>query len=183
MAARSFLILALVVLCVLPAFAQGVAGFELLGGMYRTHDADGLRPIGGAALRFRLSSLIGIEASITYREEFYGSGDLAVKSWPIMVTGILFPIPPLYLAFGAGWYNTSVHYQAPPGSPSAFAGGTKAQSGWHIGAGVELPVFSFVRFVGDLRYVILDHRFEPLSGGNGVSGNSPIVTAGLLFGL
>jgi hypothetical protein len=186
MAVRSILGLVLVFLILPLAHAQGVFGFEVLGGLYRTQDADGLKPMGGAALRFKLSPFVGIEASVNYREESYSSGSIAVKSWPVMVTGLLYPVPPLYLAVGAGWYNTSVHYNVSPGSPGGLAvpaNETRQQPGWHIGAGVELPVFSFVELVGDVRYVILDHRFEPLSGGNGVSGNSPVVTAGLLFGL
>jgi opacity protein-like surface antigen len=183
MTARSILSLVLVSLIVPPAYAQGNFGLEVLGGLYRPQDANGLKPIGGAALRFKLSALVGIEASINYREETYSSGSIAVKSWPVMVTGLLYPIPPIYLAMGTGWYSTSVHYRVPAVSPAAFANDTKQQIGWQIGAGVELPVFSFVEFVGDVRYVIRDHRFEPLSGANGVSGNSPVVTAGLLFAL
>ena len=86
MAVRSILGLVLVFLILPLAHAQGVFGFEVLGGLYRTQDADGLKPMGGAALRFKLSPFVGIEASVNYREESYSSGSIAVKSWPVMVT-------------------------------------------------------------------------------------------------
>lgn len=185
MVARSFFILALLSLNMLSAYAQRGAGIELLGGLYKTQNVDGPRPLGGIALRFRVSELIGMEASVNYREEEYGGGSIAVRSWPVMVTGLYYPVAPLYLAAGAGWYTTSVHLddsRVSPGNLAALAGETRRQFGGQIGAGVELPVFSFVQIVGDVRYVITNHRFDPLSGGNGISGNSPVLTAGLLFG-
>jgi hypothetical protein len=48
---------------------------------------------------------------------------------------------------------------------------------------VELNLFSFVKLVGDMRYVILDYNFKSLPGSNGVISSSPVMTASLLFGL
>jgi opacity protein-like surface antigen len=186
MAIRSALILVLFIFAVVPVAAQWGVGFGPQVGIYRARDADGFRVMGGVALRFRLSEAVGIEGSINYREEKYGNGSVDVKSWPVMVTGLLYPISSVYGAIGAGWYNTSVSYNVPPGLPgglSTTSGERKQQFGWHFGGGLELPVFSFVKLVGDITYVVLNYNFKSLPGRNSVISNSPVMAAGLLFGL
>jgi opacity protein-like surface antigen len=186
MAARYVLMLALFIFEAVPCAAQTGVGFGPLLGLYKGRDADGYRIVGGAALRFRLSEIIGLESSINYREETYDHGSVDVTSWPVTLTGLLYPIHFVYGAIGAGWYNTSVRYNISPGSPGGLASvtrETKQQFGWHFGAGVELNLFSFVKLVGDMRYVILDYNFKSLPGSNGVISSSPVMTASLLFGL
>jgi opacity protein-like surface antigen len=186
MAARCALILVLFFFGVVPCAAQAGVGFGPLVGLYKGRDADGYRVLGGAALRFRLSELVGLEGSIIYREEMYNHGSVDVKSWPLMVTGLLYPIPFVYGAIGAGWHSTSVSYSALPGTPVGLTSAsreTRQQFGWHYGAGVELTVFSSVKLVGDIRYLILNDSFKSSPGSNGVIGGSPVMTACLLFGL
>ncbi len=182
----SALILASFIYGVLPCAAQTGIGIGPLLGLYKGRDADGYRIVGGAALRFRLSEIVGLEGSINYREETYNHGSVEVKSWPVTVTGLLYPIHFVYGAIGAGWYSTSVHYISSPGSPGGLASvtrETKQQFGWHCGAGVELTVFSFVRLVGEIRYVFLNYDFKSLPGSNGVISSSPVMIGGLLFDL
>jgi opacity protein-like surface antigen len=186
MTVRCALILALFIPGMVPCTAQNGIGFGPLLGLYKARDADGYRIVGGAALRFRLSEIIGLEGSVNYREETYSHGSVDVTSWPVTVTGLLYPIHFVYGAIGAGWYSTSVRYNISPGSPGGLASvtrETKQQFGWHFGAGVELNLFSFVKLVGDMRYVILDYNFKSLPGSNGVISSSPVMTASLLFGL
>jgi opacity protein-like surface antigen len=186
MAARCALILLLSVFGVVPCAAQGGVGFGPLVGVYKGRDGDGFRVLGGAVLRFRLSEVIGVEGSINYRGEKYNHGSVDVQSWPLMVTGLLYPITFVYGAVGAGWYNTSVSYNALPGAPvglTPVSRETKQQFGWHYGGGVELTVFSFLKLVGDIRYVVLNNNFKSSPGSNGVSSGSPVMTAALLFSL
>ncbi len=186
MGTRFALILVLIVSAVVPAAAQSVMGLAPLVGCYKAQNADGLRLLGGAAFRFRFSEILGVEASINYRGEEYSNGSVEVKSWPVMVTGLLYPIPAVYGAIGAGWYNTFVSYNVPsefPGGPASISRESKQQFGWHFGGGVELPVYSYVKLIGDIRYVFLNQNFRGFPGSSVVNSNSPIVTAGLLFSL
>jgi opacity protein-like surface antigen len=184
MATRCVVILFLFLGVVLPCAAQTGMAFGPLVGLYKGRDADGYRIVGGGEVRFRLSEIIGLEGSINYRGETYNHGSVEVTSWPVMVTGLLYPIHFVYGAIGAGWYHTSVRYKNAPGSPGGLASAsdqTTQQFGWHYGAGVELTVFSFLNLVGDIRYVVLNSSFKSASGSNGVISSSPVMTAGLLF--
>jgi opacity protein-like surface antigen len=186
MATRAILTLVLIVFAAVSVAAQASVGFGPQVGLYRAQDADGFRVMGGAALRLKFSQALGVEASINYREEQYGNGTVNVKSWPVMVTGLLYPIPIVYGAIGAGWYNTSIDYNIPPailGSTVTIASETKQQFGWHFGGGVELPLGSVGKLVGDIRYVFLNYNFKTFPGSNGVNSNFYVITAAILFGL
>ena len=79
-------------------------GFEKAAG------ADEGKFMGGAALRLKLPISLGFEASINYRSENYLNGAVTVKSWPIMLTALYYPIPIIYGGIGLGWYNTTFEY-------------------------------------------------------------------------
>ncbi len=186
MATRVVLILLLIFFASIPAVAQIDIGFGPQLGIYKVQELDGVELMGGAALRLKLTDLLGIEASINYREEEYGGGSARLKSWPVMVTGLVYPIPFVYGAIGAGWYSTSIQYNFPSGflgGPSSIASESKQEFGWHFGGGAEFPVGSFAKVVGDIRYVFLNYDFSRLPGSDGVNSNFYIVTAGFLFNL
>ena len=186
MPSRSMLTLVLLMVAVIPAAAQGSIGFGPQVGIYKAQDAEGVRLMGGVALRLRLSELLGVEGSINYRKEAYNNGFVNVTSWPVMVTGLIYPIPIVYGAIGAGWYNATIDYDFPPGAlgpPTTVASETKQEFGWHFGGGVELPLGSVATLVGDIRYVFLDYDFNSFPGSGGVSSDFTVITAGLLFGL
>jgi len=186
MATRSVLTLVLIIFASIPVAAQGGIGFGPQVGFYKAQDADDVRIMGGAALRLKLSEALGVEASINYRKEAYSNGFVNATSWPVMVTGLVYPIPVVYGAIGAGWYNTSIDYNIPPGflgGPGTITSETKQEFGWHFGGGVELPVGSVAKIVGDIRYVFLNYDFKSFPGSNGVNSNFYVITVGLLFGL
>jgi hypothetical protein len=186
MAIRSAWILILLIVSAVPSAAQSEIAVGPLLGLCKAQDANGYRVFGGGALRFKFSEILGVEGSFNYGGEDYGNGTVEVKSVPVMVTGLLYPIPGVYGSFGAGWYHTFVSYNVSSGLPgglTSISRDTRQQFGWHFGVGVELPVFSFVRLVGDIRYVYLNKRFNSVPGNSVVSSNSPLMTAGLLFGL
>jgi opacity protein-like surface antigen len=99
-----------------------------------------------------------------------------------MVTGLLYPIPILYGAVGAGWYNSSFEYDAARIGVT-IEGETKQQFGWHFGGGVELPIGSNAKLVGDIRYVFLNYDFKQIPGTSGLDSDFYVITAGLLFRL
>lgn len=150
-------------------------------GFFKSKDADDARVMFGGAVRLKVSEAIGLEASLNYREEEYRNGSVTVKSWPVMVTGLVYPVPMIYGAIGLGWYNSAVDVNVAPGV--VFTSETMQKFGWHFGGGVELPVGSIAKLVGDVRYVFLDYNFQAVPGSNAISSNFYVIDVGLLFAL
>jgi len=155
---------------------QGSIGFGPQVGIFKSRDADNARVMGGAALRLKLSQALGVEGSINYREEDYRGGAVRVKSWPVMATGLIYPLPFVYGAIGMGWYNTTVDYKN-------LLSETKQKFGWHFGGGAELPVGNIAKLTGDVRYVFLDYDFTQVPGAEGLNSDFYVITVGFLFGL
>ena len=151
-------------------------------GYQRAEDADEGRFMYGGAFRAKLLPALGTEASIHYRQEEYADGILTVRSWPVMVTGLVYPFPLLYGAIGFGWYNLTLDY-----SDTLNALGlddqTKQRVGWHFGGGVEVPFATGARLTGDIRYVFLDYEFEDIPGKEDLSSDFYVITVGFLFDL
>ncbi len=162
---------------------QTTSGISLgpLVGYQRARDADEGKFMGGAALRIKLNDVLGGEASVNYREEQYANSGVTVRSWPVMVTGLLYPVPAVYGAIGAGWYNTTftydnARYQNTPDE-------TQQKFGWHFGAGVEIPPSSNTKITADIRYVFLNYNFQKLPGAGGLQSDFYLITVGFLFDL
>jgi len=151
-------------------------------GVFNSKDADDAKLMGGAALRLKLSPGLGIEGSIDYRREDYAGKKVSVTSWPVMVTGLLYPFPTVYGAIGAGWYNTTFDYDKGK-IGREIQSETKQKFGWHFGAGVEVPVGSRSKIAADIRYVFLNYDFQQFPGSSGLSANFYAVTLGVLLGL
>jgi opacity protein-like surface antigen len=149
-------------------------------GYYKAQDADQGSYLGGAALRLKLGA-VGVEASITSRQEYYANGALSVHSWPVMLTGLFYPLPIVYGAMGFGWYNVTVHYNQ--SILPSYTDETIQKVGWHFGAGVELPLGSNIELIGDIRYVFLNYNFKAFPGSTDLKSNFSVITFGLLFGL
>lgn len=155
-------------------------------GLYKVQDADNMKLMGGVAVRLKLAQALGIEGSINYRQEEYSSGAIKVKSWPVMATGLLYILPIVYGAIGAGWYNSTIDYNIPstPLTPTLnVTSETKQRFGWHFGGGVEVPVGSIAKLTGDIRYVFLDYKFQQIPGTGDLKSNFYVIGIGLLFGL
>ena len=148
-------------------------------GLQKANDADEGKLMIGAALRAKLSPKLGLEGSINYRQEEYANGAATVKSWPVMVTGLIYPLPFLYGAVGAGWYNTTIDYDETINS--VVKDKTSQETGWHFGFGLELPIGNNKKLIGDVRYVLIDYNFDQIP--NDLDANFKVITIGLLFGL
>ncbi len=156
-------------------------------GWQKASSADDGKFMFGAAVRIKLSDALGVEGSINYRQENYNNGNVTVTSYPVMVTGMIYPISIVYGAIGFGWYNTSIAY-----SPSLHQLGitdqTEQKVGWHFGAGVELPLSGSVSspntiLTADIRYVFLNYDFQQFPGSGNLKSDFIVLTAGLLFNL
>jgi len=176
---KTLLIMGLITLIVAPMKAQSVSlGPQV--GYYKVQDADG-DFMGGVAWRFKFAPMLGLEASINYRQEKYMDDALTVRSWPVMVTGLIYPVPIVYGAIGAGWYNTTFDYDQ--NKYSFLKDETTQEFGWHFGGGVELPVGSSFKLTGDIRYVFLNYDFKEMPGSSDMKSNFTVITVGLLFNL
>ncbi len=181
---RRCLLLAVLGCTLLPSLAHSQNAY--LGpqlGIYNVPNADAARLTGGLALRLRLNEALGIEGSVNYRQEDYAGGRVTVKSWPVMLSGLLYPLPMLYGVVGAGWYNSAVEYHLSRFGLADIDGQTEQKFGWHFGAGAELPVGRHAKLTGDIRYVFLNYDFKQFPGSPGAQSNFYVVSVGLLFGL
>jgi opacity protein-like surface antigen len=148
-------------------------------GFYKVQDADNGSFIGGATCRLKFTPVLGAEASINYRQETYANDAVTVRSWPVMVTGLLYPLPMVYGAIGAGWYNMTFDYNQ---SMLPFlTDETKQKFGWHFGGGVEAPARPNIKLIGDIRYVFLDYDFQEVPGNP--KNDFFMIMAGVLFSL
>jgi len=150
-------------------------------GFYKARDADNGSFIGGATCRLKFTQVLGAEASINYRQETYGNDAVTVRSWPVMVTGLLYPLPVVYGAIGAGWYNTTFDYNQ--NKVPLLTDETMQKFGWHFGGGVELPAGPTIKLIGDVRYVFLDYDFQTIPGSGDPKSDFFVIMVGVLFTL
>lgn len=175
---KTLSLIALVTLMAVPVSATGISiGPQL--GYYKARDADNGSFIGGATCRLKLTPFFGAEVSINYRQESYANDLVTVRSWPVMVTGLLYPVPVVYGAIGAGWYNTTFDFSQQL-SP-LLADRTEQKFGWHFGGGVEAPAGSSIKLIGDIRYVFIDYDFQEIPGNP--KNDFFVIMAGVLFSL
>ena len=179
---RTLLIVGLITLVAAQVNAQSI-GLGPQVGYYKARDADEGNFMGGAACRLKLTPVLGVEASINYRQETYADDALTVRSWPVMVTGLIYPLPMVYGAIGAGWYNTTFDYNQDKFPLWAVKDETKQEFGWHFGGGLEVPIGPNFKLAADVRYVFLDYDFEKIPGSDDLNSNFTVVTVGFLFGL
>ena len=149
-------------------------------GFQQARNADDGKWLIGAAARLKFLSVIGGEAAINYRQEEFGHGAVKVISWPVMATGLFYPLPFLYGALGAGWYYTTFDYDQ--NKYPLLKDETKQKFGWHFGAGGEIPMGS-VKLTADVRYVFLNYDFQQVPELTGLHSDFFMVTFGLLFGI
>lgn len=83
-----------------------------------------------------------------------------VKTWPVTASLLVYPIPANYGLAGLGWYNATLEM---PESMS-IADKTNTRLGYHLGAGVELPVTPGLKVAGEFRNIFLDYEFEDIPG-------------------
>lgn len=167
-----------------PAWSQVGVSLGPNLGIQKAEDADESKYLVGATMRVRLMSALGAEGSINYRQEEFEGGAVEVKSWPVTVTGLLYPLPILYGGVGAGWYNTTFDFNEVYNN-LGYQDRTEQEFGWHLGTGLELPLGSSASVFGDVRWVFLDYEFENLPSAviDDVEADFYSINVGLLFNL
>ena len=97
---------------------------------------------------------LGLEGAVDYRtEELGGGGEL--RTWPITASLVVTPVPVAYALAGIGWYQTTLDF--PP--ELLIEKKTESKVGYHVGAGVQFPVFPPISLIGDVRYAYIDYDF------------------------
>lgn len=147
-------------------------------GYSKSSDTDG-KVLFGAALRVNILSALGVEGSIDYREEDFVDGALTMRSWPVQVSGLFYPLPVIYGIAGVGWYHTTFDFS----DSVPLSDETQREFGWHFGGGAEVPLGSVAKLGVDIRYVFLDYDFEAVPGTDNIDDDFYMVTAGFLFKL
>jgi len=158
------------------ATARAQLGLHL--GIQKARGADNAATLLGFILRSKVEDY-AIEASIDYRQEMFYDGHVTVRSWPVMLTLLWYPIPVLHADIGAGWYNTTMDYDADFESHGA-KDDTSQRFGWHFGGGVEFPLET-VTLTADVRYVFLDYKWNYVPGTGSKHGDFYMLTFGVLF--
>ena len=160
------------------AFAAGAVSFGPQIGFSKSSDTDA-KALYGAGLRVKFLPALGVEGSIAYRQDEFAADTGTMRSWPVQVTGLFYPLSVAYAGVGAGWYNTTFDYD----DSVVFSDDTQQEFGWHFGGGLELPMGEVMKFTADLRYVYLDYNFETVPGAGDTQDDFYMVTGGLLFNL
>ena len=181
MGTKTFLLMGLLVALLVGQVNASSINLGPQLGFYKARDADNGSFIGGVTCRLKFAPVLGAEASINYRQETYGNDAVTVRSWPVMLTGLIYPLPVVYGAIGAGWYNTTFDYNQE--KVPLLTDETTQKFGWHFGGGVELPAGSSIKLIGDIRYVFLDYGFKEIPGSGDPESDFFVITAGVLFGL
>jgi len=150
-------------------------------GVFQSKDADSSRMQVGAVLRLRFLNILGVEASANYRREDYLDGVVSTRSWPLLITGMVYPFPIVFGEVGLGWYHTNVDYNPELESPPLDSEKLN-DLGWHFGAGIDYPLTPRLRLTGDVRYVFLNYDIDKIPE-TSLDNNYYIVSVGLLFNL
>jgi hypothetical protein len=147
-------------------------------GFIKSKDSDKTSMMPGAAVRINLMGLRG-EASIYYKSEEFEGGDIKTKSYPVMLTAMINLLPIVHAEAGIGWYNTKVEYS---GVLSRIPSNTSTNTGYHLGAGVELPLGSLL-LTGDIRYVFLNLKLNNNTNLSDLNNDYYIIMVGAMFRL
>lgn len=156
---------AVAIVSVAPANA-GV-GIGVRGGVVRDPDVDDSMRTMGGMLRFR-GGLLGLELAVDRWEREVGGTEIAMT--PVTASVLVYPLPFAWIGGGAGRYGARID------SPGflGLTDDTDAVAGYHVGAGVEVPVLPPLRLTGDVRYMFVDRTFEQL--GDSSLSDSDVVT-------
>jgi opacity protein-like surface antigen len=181
MFSKVMLIFTVMLLVTVTAVAQEIRNPASIGphvGWYKSADADDGSLMWGGAIKMKLTNAFGAEGSVDYRVDDYRNESIIVRSWPVMLTGLIYPVENIYGAVGIGWYNSEIDFEkeldfVPSKSEQEF--------GWHFGAGIEIPLNEALLLNGDFRYTFLDYNFEQVPGSDEINSDIFAITAGLLF--
>ncbi|HLR33182.1 MAG TPA: porin family protein [Fodinibius sp.] len=157
-------------------------------GYYKADDADEGSFYGGAQIRARLGRIIGIEGAIDYRTaQKYDLGDFSanVRQVPVTVSALLFlPVSKHFQPYGVaglGAYYDIIDYDEEAEALPGIEDDHSVDFGYHLGAGLELPINSNVALNADYRYIFLDPGSDAFGDVEDADFSGNVFTVGLMF--
>jgi opacity protein-like surface antigen len=153
-------------------------------GYQRSGDADAGRIMVGAFIRAKLAMALALDLSVNYRTEQYDAG-IDVTSWPVLLSALVYPIPAVYGIAGVGWHFSTISYRNDRVELANLGDRTSSPFGFHLGAGLEIPLAQTVKLFGDIKYVFLDYDLDDVEDVRlgDLSSNFYLINVGLAFGL
>lgn len=155
-------LMAIVILALAPPARGGSVGVHL--GYSKAKGTESGNALVGGHVEFGLLPILAVHGSLDYRlvetREIAAGGRqyaLDIRSIPLTVSARLYA--PLrvrpFVEAGAGWYVILYDYAAEL-QALGFANETESTFGWHVGAGVDVPVSATVSVFGEGRAVFVD---------------------------
>jgi hypothetical protein len=169
---KTLLVLSFVLFISSNYFAQSISFGPQLGFVKST-DADQTSLMPGLAARLSLMGF-GIEGAVYYKSEDFQNSAVKTTSYPINITLLWKVLPLINAEAGFGWYNTKIDYS---NNTFSIKSETKNNTGYHIGAGAELPLGG-ITLTADIRYVFLN-----IASVASFKSNFTVVMIGALFTL
>jgi opacity protein-like surface antigen len=149
------------------ACAQGAAspGGNFGGhvGWVKAKDANDGNFLGGIHAELRLIPWLGVQGSVDYwladTIDLPGDEELKVRSIPVTVTGRLYIVGTdqlsVFAAAGAGWYHIMYDFPAAV-EDLGIEDKNDNTFGWHVGAGLVVPVTPTLAVYAEGRAIFLD---------------------------
>ncbi len=124
-------------------------------GYQRTLDADEGNFVWGGFIRYKPWTTLGFDLMVDVVEDDFLDGDVTVRSLPISLNVLFYPIPDrFYLSAGGTFFSTEIDY------PDPLEDVDETAFGWNAGIGVEIPLMDWLSLTGDARYVFRDIDFD-----------------------
>ncbi|MFA7418919.1 MAG: hypothetical protein WCZ90_04465 [Melioribacteraceae bacterium] len=183
---KAFFILFCLALLSEAAFSQSLSFGPQLG-FVKTQDAEKSVMMPGGAVRLYLGGL-GIEGAIYYKKDEYkldfgsSTATIITKTYPIMLTGFFKLLPIAHVEAGVSWLNTQIDYSNLSTAWASIKEETKGDVAYHLGAGAELPLGSFV-LTGDVRYVFFELDVDKLTKPQSLKSDFYAIVIGLMYKL
>ncbi len=137
-----------------PAHASWLLGVSAGGqaGVSHTYgDIDDSSFIIGGNVRVEVLSMLAGEFAIDYRNESLDAGD--IRTIPMQVSVLFTLLPFIYTTAGGGWYDINVDGDL----RDQFGTENLSNHGWHLGAGIGIPVPGPWTVIADGRFVFLNY--------------------------
>ncbi len=165
--------LIMVSLLSLGAMSTAHAGLGI-GARYsyvHNNDLEDNSTMAGAMIRIRHLTFFGLEGAADFRNEELNNG-WELRSTPITVSAMIYPIPVVYGLAGIGLYRATLDV----GDELV-----DTRLGYHFGAGIETPLLPPLKFTSDIRYQFVDYEFSDHGDLRQVEADGYAISAGLVL--
>jgi len=143
---------------------------------YSVQSGDDYYDMIGAAGRVRFDKW-GAELALNYRNEKVDNDKVWIKAWPVNLSALYFLHQNVYVLAGSGIYPLYIDYNQSIDYLLTYENEYKMSAGVHAGLGVDFRINELTSLALDVRYVVLDYRFETFPGSDDISANTIMASA------